>query len=142
ARQLDGKLIEKLYRYSKNATNTVHDSHISVHLVKKARQLVSLLCQKNIQLAGKTFTLVKHLVQGAKRHSCRPSSDLSETPCRWLITLLKNLFRFPYTLFGLLVSYFRKTRNFSKKHSSFQNSVQPALSLSIAQIINEAVFPC
>jgi hypothetical protein len=63
ARQLVEKLIKKLYSYSKNATNTVRASHFSVQRVKKARQLVRFIRQKNIQLVGKTFTLVKHSVK-------------------------------------------------------------------------------
>jgi hypothetical protein len=62
-RQLVGKLIKKIFSYSKNATNTVRASHISVQRVKKMRQMVNLLCQKNIQLVGKIFALVKYSIQ-------------------------------------------------------------------------------
>jgi hypothetical protein len=117
ARQLVRKLIKKLYSYSKNASNTVHASHISVQRVKKARQLFSLPRQKNIQLVGKTFTLVKHSIQRAKHHDCRSSRDLTDMPYRGLVALVKNLFGFLYTLVGFLVS-------FSEKRATSQKNIQ------------------
>jgi hypothetical protein len=117
ARQLVKKIIEKLYGCSKNATKTVRASHISAQRAKKARQLVSLLCQKNAQLVEKTFALVTHSIQGTKNRGCRSSLDLSKTPYRRLVELVKNLFGFPYALFGFLVS-------FSEKRAAFQKNIQ------------------
>jgi hypothetical protein len=117
ARQLVEKLIKKLYSYSKNATNTVHASHFSVQRVKNMRQLLSLLRQKNFQLVGKTFALVKYSIQRAKRHRYRSSEDLTGTPHRGLVTLVKNLFGFLYTLVGFLVS-------FSEKRATSQKNIQ------------------
>jgi len=94
-----------------------------------------LLCQKNIQLVGKTFVFIKHSIQGAKCHSYRSSSDLTETSYRGLVILVKNLFGFLYALFGFLVGS-------SEKRATFQYGVQSLFGLSSAQIINEAIFTC
>jgi hypothetical protein len=117
ARQLVKKLIKKIFSYSKNATNTVRASRISVQRVKKERQLVSLLCQKNIQLVGKTFALVKHSIQSTKRRGYRSGPDLTETPRRGLVALVKNLFGFLYALVIFLVSL-------SEKRATSQKNIQ------------------
>jgi hypothetical protein len=78
--------------------------------------MLKFLCQKNIQLAGKTFTLVKHSIQRAKRHSRRSNPDLTETPPRVLVTLVKNIVKFPFALFGFLVG-------FSEKRATSQKNV-------------------
>jgi hypothetical protein len=117
ARQFVGKLIKKPFNYSKKATNTVHASHVSVQRVKKARQMVNLLCQKNIQLVGKTFALVKYSIQETNLHSDSFGLCLSELPLRALVALVKNLVKSLFALFGFLVG-------FSAKHSTFQDSIQ------------------
>jgi hypothetical protein len=76
-----------------------------------------LLCQKNAQLAGKIFALVKHSIKWAKHRYCRSSLDLSKTPYRRLVALVENLFGFLYTLFVFLVS-------FSGKHTTSQKNTQ------------------
>jgi hypothetical protein len=54
---------EKCTATQENASNTVRAYRVSVQHVKKMRQTVSFLCQKNIQLVGKTFALVKYSIQ-------------------------------------------------------------------------------
>jgi hypothetical protein len=145
-RQLVKKLIEKLYSYSKNETNTVRASHISVQRVKKARQTVSLLCQKNIQLAGKTFALVKHSVRRAKRHGYRSSPNLTETQHCRLVTLDKNLFGFLYALVVFLVSFSEKRSTAQKNIHLFKiafnrGSSCQALKLSTGQFSRVSFIP-
>jgi hypothetical protein len=75
------------------------------------------LCQKNVQLVEKTLSLVKHSLQLAKHRRYSFSQDLYETLYRWPVALVKNLFGFPYALFGFLVG-------FSKKCAASQKNIQ------------------
>jgi hypothetical protein len=79
--------------------------------------MVNLLCQKNIQLVGKIFALVKYSIQEANLHSDSFGLCLSEMPLRALVTLVKKLVKFLFALFGFLVG-------FSEKCSTFPQNIQ------------------
>jgi hypothetical protein len=84
--------------------------------------MLKFLCQKNIQLAGKTFALVKHSIQRAKRHSRRSNPDLTETPPRTLVTLVKNIVKFLLPLFGFLVGFSEKSSTSQKNTQLFKTA--------------------
>jgi hypothetical protein len=100
-----------------NASNTVRASHISVQRVKKARQSVSLLSQKSIQLVEKTLALVKHSIQRPKRRGYSFALCFDEMLHCGLVALIKNLYEFPYALVGFPVS-------FSEKRAASQKNTQ------------------
>jgi hypothetical protein len=116
-RQLAGKLIEKLYGYSRKHVKYCTRFSYFRSVGQKSASIGQIHTSKKCSICRKNIRVRQTFDSGVNLRSYSSGLCLNETPRRVLVALVRKLVKFLFPLFGFLVG-------FSEKRAASQKNIQ------------------